>query len=80
MNQLTKGNGKIVFKWKPKQQQDFEQLKNKIYTAPVLVFSDLHQPFEIEIDALDYAFDVVITQSGHPVAFHSNTFSVTVRR
>ena len=41
---------------------------------------DLHQPFEIEMDASDYALNVVITQLGHPIAFHSDTFSDTVRR
>ena len=41
---------------------------------------DLHQPFEIEIDAADYSLDAVITQSGHPVAFHFETFIDTVRR
>ena len=32
LNQLTKGNGKIFFKWTPTQQQAFEQIKNKICT------------------------------------------------
>ena len=54
---------KIVFKWTPTQQQSFERIKNKICTAPVLVLLDLHQPFEIEIDASDYALGAVITQS-----------------
>ena len=40
----------------------------------------LHQPFEIETDASDYSLDAVITQSGHPVAFHSETFIDIVRR
>ena len=61
LNQLTKGNGKIVFKWTPTQQQAFEQLKNKICTAPLLVLPDLYQPFEIEMDTLYYALNVVIT-------------------
>ena len=77
---LTKGNGKTVFKWTPTQQQYFDKIKNKLCIAPVLVLLDLHQPFEIETDASDYALDVVITRSGHPVAFHSETFSDTVRR
>ena len=42
LNQLTKGNGKIVFKWTPTQQQAFKHLKNKICTAPVLMLPDLH--------------------------------------
>ena len=68
-----KGNGKIVFKWTPKQQKAFEHIKNKLCNAVVLVLPDLHQPFEIETDASDYALGIVITQSGHPVAFHSDT-------
>ena len=65
LNHLTKGNGKIVFKWTPTQQQDFEKIKNKLCTTPVIVLLDLHQPFEIETDALDYALSVVIAQSSH---------------
>ena len=61
LNQLTKGNGKIVFKWTPTQQQAFEQIKNKLCTTPVIVLLDLHQSFEIETDASDYALTVVIT-------------------
>ena len=80
LNQLTKGNGKIVFKWTPTQWQDFEQIKNKICTAPVLVLPNFHHPFEIEMDASDYALGDVITQSGHLVAFHSKNFNQTIRR
>ena len=40
---------------------------------------DLHYPFEIDMDASTYALSAVITQSGHPVVFHSKTFSDTVR-
>ena len=80
LNLLTKGNGKNVFKWTPTQQQDFEQIKNKICIAPVLVLPDLHHPFDIEMDASDYALNVMITQSSHLVAFHFETFSDTVGR
>ena len=41
---------------------------------------DLHHPFEIETGASDYALSAVITQSGHPDAFHSETFNDTIRR
>ena len=70
LNQLTKGNGSIVYKWTPKQYQDFEKLKHHIYVAPVLMLLDFHQSFEIEIDASDYALGTVIMQSSHPVIFH----------
>ena len=75
-----KGNGKIVFKWTPTKQQDFEKIKNKLCTTPVLMLPYLHQPFEIEMDASDYALGAVITPSGHLVMFHSETFRNTVRR
>ena len=79
LNQLTKGNGKTIFKWTPTQQQDFEKLKNKLCNAPILVLPDLCHSFEIETDTSDYALGLVITQSGHPVAFHSENFNGTVR-
>ena len=58
-----KGNWKTVFKWILTQQQYFEHIKNLLCTVPVLVLPDLHQPFEIEMDASDYDLDAVITQS-----------------
>ena len=63
LNKFTEGNGRIVFKWTLTQQQAFEQLKNKLCTAPVLVLPDLHQPFDIEMDASDYSLSAVITKS-----------------
>jgi hypothetical protein len=39
------------------------------------MFQDLQYPFDIEIDAFDYAFGVVLTEQGHMVAYHSETLS-----
>ena len=44
-------------------------------TTPRLAFSDLQQPFEIEIDASGYAMGVVLLQKGKPICFHSEIFS-----
>ena len=44
----------------------------------MLTLPDLQQPFEIETDAFDYAIREVLTQQGHPVAYHSETLSDTV--
>ena len=39
----------------------------------MLSLLDLQQPFDIEIDASDYAVGPILTQHGHPVAYHSET-------
>eukprot|EP00253_Pinus_taeda_P017018 PITA_17018 len=46
----------------------------------MLTLPDLQQPFEIEKDALDYAIGVVLTQHRHPVAYHGETLSDTIRK
>ena len=40
----------------------------------------MKQPFEIDIDASDYAVGINITQHDHPVAYHSETLSYTVQK
>ena len=55
-------------------------MKNRLCSVPVLTLLDLQQPFEIETNASDYAIGAVLTQQGHPVAFHSETLSHTVRK
>ena len=42
-------------------KKSFEQIKNNLCTTLVLVLHDLHHPFDIEIDASNYALDTVIT-------------------
>lgn len=37
-------------------------------------------PFEIVIDASDYAFVIVLTQHGYHVAYHSETLSEVVHK
>ena len=41
----------------------FKELKNRLCSAPVLTLPDLQQPFEIEIDASDYAIGAVLNDS-----------------
>jgi hypothetical protein len=43
------------------QQQVFEDLKQRLCSSPVLSLPYLKQPFEIEIDASDYAVGVILT-------------------
>ena len=46
----------------------------------MLTLPELQQPFEIEIYASEYAIGAVLTQQGHPMAYHSETLSDTVRK
>ena len=80
LSQVTKGGGKAKFVWTESQQKAFEELKHRLCSAPVLALPDLQQPFEIETDASDYAVGAVLTQHGHPVAYHSETLSDAVHK
>ena len=80
ITQVTKGGSKAKFIWSKPQQHTFEELKQRLCSLPVLTLPDLQQPFEIETDALDYAVGAVLTQHGHPVAYHSETLSDTVHK
>ena len=80
LSQVTKGGAKAKFCWPESQQKAFVELKHHLYSTPVLTLPDLQQPFEIETDASDYAIGAVLTQQGHPVAYHSETLSDTVRK
>jgi hypothetical protein len=65
---------KQVFQWRGKQQKDFDTLKEKISSAPVLALPNLRQPFEIQTDAMG----AVLLQHGKPICFHSETFNGAV--
>jgi len=53
-------------------------LKEKISTVPVLALPNLQRPFEIEINASDYAMGVVLMQHGKPICYQSETFNSVV--
>jgi hypothetical protein len=80
LNQVTKGDGRDKLVWVNEKQRAFDDLKHHLCSAPVLSFPDLQQPFDIEIDASDYVVGAIPTQHKHPVAYHSETPSNTVRK
>jgi hypothetical protein len=75
LSQITKGGGKEKFAWGWSQKQEFGDLKQRLCSSLVLSLPDLQHPFEIETNASDYVVGVVLTQHGHPVAYHSETLS-----
>jgi hypothetical protein len=56
----------------------FDALKEKISSAPVLSLPDLRYPFEIQIDASNYAMGAILLQYGKPICFHSENFNGVV--
>ena len=80
LNQVTKGGVKEKLFWSETQQKVFAELKHRLCYALVLTLLDLQQPFEIETNGSDYAIGVVLSQQGHPVAYHSETLCDTVRK
>ena len=80
LSQVTKGGEKAKLCWLESQKKAFVELKHHLCSAPVLTLPDLQQPFEIETDATDYAIGAVLTQQGHPMAYHSETLSDIVRK
>ena len=80
LSRINRGGGKEKFAWGRSQQQAFDDLKQRLCSALVLSLPYLQHPFEIEIDSSDYAVGAVLTQHDHPVAYHSETLSDTVRK
>jgi hypothetical protein len=80
MDHTTKGGGKEKFVWGLSQQQEFDDLKQHLFSTPILSLPYLQQPFDIKIDASDYAVGIVLTQHDHPMAYHSETLSDVVRK
>jgi hypothetical protein len=80
LSQINSGGVKVKFSWGQSQKHAFDDLKQCLCSAPVLSLPDLQHPFEIETDALDYAVGAILTQPGHPVAYHSETLSDTIHK
>jgi hypothetical protein len=80
LSQINRGGGKEKFAWGQSQQQAFDDLKQRLCSAPVLSLPDLQHPFEIETDASDYVVGTILTQHDHPMAYHSETLSDTVHK
>ena len=64
------------FQWGPEQQEAFQQAKEKIMSALILVQFNLEKETIIETNTLDYAIGMRMTQPGldgkaQAVAFHS---------
>src|ERR1700761_9484522 len=74
---LKKG---VKWAWGEKEDKAFQELKKRICEDPVLIQPDQKKPFEVEVDASNYAIGAVLMQKDdknvmHPVAFFSKTMN-----
>jgi hypothetical protein len=59
------------FKWDEKCQDNFDQLKKRLMSPPMLVMLDLHKGFDIYCDACDQGIGWVLMREGHVIAYAS---------
>ncbi|MCO5586097.1 hypothetical protein L7F22_040036 [Adiantum nelumboides] len=75
-NLLKKG---VKINWKPKHQENFDDLKQYVTTTSCLKLPDFDQPFEVVTDASGIAIGGVLIQEGRPVAFTSRKLRIHER-
>ena len=69
MTALLEKNAK--FMWSEECQANFEELKKRLTTSPVLVLPDLSKSFSIYYDASRQGLGCVLMQEGRVVAYAS---------
>nr|GEU66337.1 hypothetical protein VITISV_008583 [Tanacetum cinerariifolium] len=66
--------------WDEECQAAFESLKKAVMEEPVLRLLDVTIPFELHMDASDFAIGGVLMQDGHPIAFESQKLNETEKK
>ncbi len=61
----------LAFGWSDAQEAAFQDLKERLTSAPVLAIPDLKAPFVLHTDASGMCLGAVLSQEGHPVAYLS---------
>src|SRR6201996_5154044 len=82
LNTLTKKD--VPWEWTDQHQQAFDTLRSRITSEPILAQPQLHNQFELEVDASGYALGAVLmqrdeTRKRRPVAYFSSTLSEAER-
>jgi len=63
------------FLWTEVASEAFQQVKQKMTSAPILILPDFTQPFELHCDASKIGIGAVLSQEGRPVSFFSEKLS-----
>jgi hypothetical protein len=68
MELLAKG---MTFEWTPRSEANFQELKKRLTTTPVLTMPNVERPFSIYCDASRQGLGCVLMQDCHVVAYAS---------
>jgi hypothetical protein len=60
-----------TFKWTPRCEANFQELKKRLTTTPVLTMPDMEKPFSVYCDASGQGLGYVLMQDGHVVVYAS---------
>ena len=71
---------KTLFSWTETCQAAFEELKNRLTTAPVLAFPRMDLPFIVETDASDIGVGAILSQKYEDGSIHVIAYSSSALR